>query len=60
MNYHVSTPDMFLHNEDKLGMGGPVWHGAAVAWHDNLLGTATTIESDHNRYSAVRFAHGGK
>ena len=54
MNFHVSTPDMFLHAEDKISHQGPVWHGAALAWHNDIHGKVTTLDSNHERYSAIR------
>lgn len=58
MNFHVSTPDMFLHVEDKICNQGPVWQGAAVAWHNDMHGKVTTLDSNHQRYSSVRVSLG--
>ena len=60
MNFHVSTPDMFLHAEDKISNQGPVWHGAAVAWHNDMHGKVTTLDTNHQRYSSVRVNLGSK
>ena len=40
MNFHVSTPDMFLHNEDKLGMARSgmvqLLHGMTISMAEQL------------------------
>ena len=54
LNFNVSTPDMFSNPEDQILHQGPVWHGAAIAWHDDINDRVTRVESDYEQYSAIR------
>ena len=45
---------MFTPNEDKILAPGPVWHGAAIGWHDEVSSDVTTLETSHERFCSVR------
>ena len=47
---------MFLNAEDKIASHGQVWHGAAVAWHNDLQSQVTQLEAVHERFTAVKIA----
>ena len=53
-NFKISTPDMFMHVEDKIGKHGHVWHGVAIAWHNDLCSQVTQLDSNYERFSAIR------
>ena len=55
-NFQISTPDMFLNPEDKIANHGQVWHGAAVAWHNDLHSKVTQLEAVHERFTVVKIA----
>ena len=52
-NFQVSTPDMFDNSEDKIMSPGQVWHGAAVAWYDDLHPLVTPLPTTNVRFSVV-------
>ena len=52
-NFKIATPDMFDHSEDKINCPGQVWHGAAIAWHNDLHSFVTPLISTHERFAAV-------
>ena len=54
-SFCIATPDMFINNEDKLMMKGPVWHGCAIGWHNEISSDITTIESNHERLVGIRY-----
>ena len=60
LNFLVSTPDMFLHAEDMLCHQGPVWHGAAIAWNNDIHGKVTALESNYDRYSSIKIRLGSE
>lgn len=57
-NFHAATPDIFIHNEDKIQYSQHVWHGAAVAWHHDLNHLVSTLPVTYERFSgiAIRFS----
>ena len=52
-NFQVSTPDMFDNSEDKIMSPGQVWHGAAIAWHNDLHPLVTPLPTTNVRFAAV-------
>ena len=54
LNFQISTPDMFMNAEDKIGSQGQVWHGAGIAWHDDLNSLVTPLQSNYERFTAVK------
>ena len=44
---------MFENSEDKVVHAKQVWHGALVAWHDDLQTSITPITTTHERYAAI-------
>ena len=54
-SFSIATPDMFLNNEDKLMLKGPVWHGCAIGWHKDINSDVTAIESNHERLVGIRY-----
>jgi hypothetical protein len=46
---------MFDKAEDKIMSPSPVWHGAALAWHDDLHSTTTVLPTTNERVAAVIF-----
>ena len=54
--FEISTPDMFTPNEDKMLAPGPIWHGAAIGWHDDISSDVTALASNHDRFCAVRIS----
>ena len=59
-NFQVSAPDMFTRAEDKIGRHGQIWHGVALGWHDDISSQVTPIESNYERFAAVRITLGSK
>ena len=57
-DYHfwISTPDMFLHNEDKLLQSGQVWHGAAIGCHNDIHSNVTHLVSNHERLAGLKLS----
>ena len=52
-SFKISTPDMFTPAEDKMTATGPVWHGTAIGWHDDMNSFITQLESNHERFSCI-------
>ena len=52
-NFSVSTPDMFLNSEDIIQGPNHTWHGAAIAWHNDLHSSVAVLQSSHDRFAAV-------
>ena len=46
---------MFDKAEDKIVSPCHVWHGAAIAWHDDLHSTTTVLPTTNERFAAVIF-----
>ena len=44
---------MFDNAEDKILHPGHVWHGAAVAWHNDLHSTVTVLPATNARFAAI-------
>ena len=53
-SFKIATPDMFLHNEDKLQHSGPVWHGAAIGWHQDINSNVSFPETNHESFVGLR------
>ena len=47
---------MFTPNEDKLIKSGPIWHGTAIAWHNDLSSSVQQLESSHDRFTVIKLA----
>ena len=52
--FSISTPDMFMYEEDKLLRAGPIWHGAAIGWHDDVSTKVNVLDSNHERLAAIQ------
>ena len=52
-NFVISTPDMFENSEEVVLHAGHVWHGAAVAWHDDIAHAVTDIPVTNHRFAAA-------
>ena len=50
----ISTPDMFIPAEDKLGSPDHTWHGSAVMWHASLNSMITCLKTTHARFTGVK------
>ena len=37
---------------------GPVWHGAAIGWHNSLNSYVTTLQSNSERFSGIKLCTG--
>ena len=59
-SFKISTPDMFVPNEDKLLRPGPVWHGVALGWHDDISSLVTPLESSCDRFCSIRLNTGNQ
>ena len=51
--FSISTPDMFMHEEDKLLSSGAIWLGAAIGWHDDVSTKVNVLDSNHERLAAI-------
>ena len=47
---------MFENSEDLIAYKSSVWHGTAVAWHNDLHSISKPLTVTHERFSAVVFA----
>ena len=54
-NFKISSPDMFLHSEEKLLHSGPIWHGVAIGWLHDITHKVTTLDSSHHRVVGVKY-----
>ena len=52
-NFLISTPDMFMNSEEKLSSVGPVWHGSALGWHNDIQHLVHRIAPTFERFSGV-------
>ena len=59
-SFKISTPDMFYHNEDKLMKSGPIWHGAAIGWHNDIASYITFPTSNHERLAGIKLSMNDK
>ena len=50
----ISTPDMFIPPEDKLGSSDHAWHGAAIMWHASLNPSISTLSTSNARFIGVK------
>ena len=50
----ISTPDMFVPPEDKLGSSDHVWHGAAIMWHVSLNPSISSLSTTNARFTGVK------
>ena len=37
---------------------GPIWHGAAIGWHDDVASYITPLESNYDRFCGVKLSTG--
>ena len=51
--FQISTPDMFMNTEEKLGRPDHTWHGCAIGWHESLQTFIQNIPATNERFSAV-------
>ena len=54
-SFNIATPDMFHNNEDKFLSRGPVWHGCAIGWHNDINSNVEPVESNYERLVGVKF-----
>ena len=54
-SFKIATPDMFHHNEDKLLHSGPIWHGTAIGWHNDINSSVTFPDSNHERLVGLKY-----
>ena len=52
--FKISTPDMFIRNEDKLQEPSHVRHGVAIGWHKDINSKITVLESFHERIAGIK------
>ena len=55
-SFKISTPDMFTPEEDKIMTPGPVWHGAAIGWHNSIGSYVTPLQSNHERFCGLKLS----
>ena len=51
---------MFHHPEDKLLQSGPIWHGVAIGWHNDISSFITFPASNHERLTGIKLSMYGK
>ena len=54
--FKISSPDMFTPVEDKMMTPGPVWHGTAIGWHEQLNTYITHLEPNHERFVGLKIS----
>ena len=52
-DFLTTSADMFTHSDDLILQYGPVWHGTAIGWHDDMNSFVTQLESNHERFSCI-------
>ena len=54
--FQISTPDMFIHPEDKLSTPDHTWHGCAIGWHSTIHTFIKNIPATNDRITGVCFS----
>ena len=56
----ISTPDQFIHPEDRVASSDHTWHGAAIMWHDSVSSNVVNISNTNDRFTGIRLSFRGQ